>query len=508
MGDASKVAPTVLRFRPRWPQGAKERWVLWPVWTRRVAAPVAGEDRLPPFEKAVLGCARANVIDSDHVAALLQLHPQLVDQLKSRLVDRGAMTPEGELTAEGLRCVGAEDIDNTRVEVRHIFQCAISQSLLPRIADTVAFAEVTRDGERWKIELGTPGEPRPTGCFLLQPPRYEPPEAPDAADVLRAVVRHSLDQRGIERIGRLEPGVERPVAVRAGALRRVTIVDREPQLVHLATVVYQAPDVGPGSLDWRIADPFGLGENSRLLMEGQRLRRNYPPFNNFIQSLIDRGETPMRSGELTARDLWELANGEVAAALPRLPENWLGREHLIRMHEARLSASEAKGNAQRRARLKDGAQNARCALEACFAALADQFPLGRIRGLIPRAGAAGDQVLRTRLERAASNLGVRMPLPGRFANVRGNHVFSVVDRGDMSRLTAAVMATLLTADVTPGHTLRNILGEWPVLLDELAVAIDVGGEASHYGDSHGPSDEDLERVIGIVQRLTNGLLTT
>lgn len=101
-----------------------------------------------------------------------------------------------------------------------------------------------------------------------------------------------------------------------------------------------------------------------------------------------------------------------------------------------------------------------------------------------------------------------MPLPGRFANVRGNHVFSVVDRGDMSRLTAAVMATLLTADVTPGHILRKILGEWPVLLDELAVAIDVGGEASHYGDSHGPSDEDLERVIGIVQRLTNGLLTT
>lgn len=508
MGDDSRVAPTVLRFRPRWPQGAREKWVLWPVWTRRVAAPVAGDDRLPPFEKAVLGCARAQVVDSGHVADLLQVHPQLVDQLKSRLVDRGALTPTGELTAEGVRCVEAGELDSARVEVRHIFQCGISQSLLPRTVDAVSFAEVSRDGEWWKIELGTPGNPRPTECFLLKPSRRDPPGAPDAADVLRAVVRHSLDERGIERIGRPEPGVERPVPVRPGALRRVTIVDREPQLVHLATVVYQAPDVGPESLDWRIADPFGLGENSRLLLEGQRLRRNYPPFNSFIQSLIDRADTPIRPGEFTARDLWELATGEVTAALPDLPEDWPGREHLIRMHEARLSAPEARNDGQRRARLKDGAQNARCALEACFAHLADRYPLGRVKGLVPRAGAAGDQVLRARLERAAVGLGVRMPLPGRFANVRGNHVYSVVDRGDMSRLTAAIMATLLAADLIPRHALRDVLREWPSLFDELAVAIDVGGEASHYGDGQGPTEEDLEQVVVIVHRLTKGLLTT
>lgn len=506
MGDDCKVAPTVLRFRPRWPQGARERWVLWPVWTRRVAAPMASDDRLPPFEKAVLGCARAQVVDSGHVADLLQIHPQLVDQLKSRLVDRGALTPAGELTPEGVRCVESGELDAGRVEVRHIFQCGISHWLLPRIADGITFAELARDGERWRIELGTPGNPRPTGCFLLRPAQRNAPEAPDAADVLRAVVRHSLDQRGVERVGRAEAGIEKATPVRASALRRVTIVDRTPQLVHLATVVYQAPDVGPEALDWRVADPFGLGESSRLLLEGQRHRRSNAQFNSFIESLVRREDAPIRPGEFTARDLWELATGEVSAALPGLPDGWPGREHLVRMHEARLSASEARGDAQRRARLKDGAQNARCVLEACFAYLADRFPLMRIRRLVPSAGAAGDQVLRARLEKAAANLGVRLPLPGRFANVRGNHVVSVVERGDMSRLTAAVMATLLAADVIVDHSLRGVVQAWPTLLDELALAIDVGGEASHFGDGQGPTERDLECVVDIVHRLTKGLL--
>lgn len=77
----------------------------------------------------------------------------------------------------------------------------------------------------------------------------------------------------------------------------------------------------------------------------------------------------------------------------------------------------------------------------------------------------------------------------------------------MSRLTAAIMATLLAADLMPRHALRDILREWPSLFDELAGAIDIGGEASHYGDGQGPTEEDLEHVVGIVHRLTKGLLT-
>lgn len=510
MGDDSRVAPTVLRFRPQWPYGIRPRWVLWPAWTRRVAAPAASDDRLPPFEKAVLGCARAGILDSGHVADLLQIHPQLVDQLKGRLVDRGALLSSGELTAEGLRCIESGELDAGRIEVRHIFQCALSGALFPRIADAISFAEVSRDDKRWTLEMGTPGDPKRTPCFLIPPARPEPPEPPDAADVLRTVMRHSLDQRASDRTGRTGEVEERPVPVRTSAIRRVTIVDRVPELVHLATVIYQAADAEPGELDWRIADPFGLGESSRLLREGQRLRRSNPPFNSYIESLSRRKNPPSRTGDLSPRDLWELALEAVTEALPDLPREWPGRDHLTRMHEAMLSASVSRVDRQRRARLKDAAQNGRSAVEACFSHLADRFPLKRVLGLIPNAGAAGDSVLKARLERARSGLGVQAPLPQRFANVRSNRLLQVVRFGDMSSLTPAVMATLMAAEVTPEHVLRSLLQEWPSLLDDLARVIDVGGDASHFEGRPRPmpeaTPEDLEAIAKIVHRLTTGVL--
>jgi hypothetical protein len=396
------------------------------------------------------------------------------------------------------------------VSVQYVFQCAISEALIPRVAAELRFAELSADGYRWRIEQGPTGEPRSRACFVLRPSSDAPSAAPDASDILAAMRRHHLDIQRFRLFGQAsmsESDDESSEVPRPEVLKRVSMVDRTPELMYLATVVYQSPDADLTTLEWRIADPFGLVEVRRLQFDGERIRRSNHDFREYLNGLLDRKGAVLRPGELTPRELWQFAEEAVAGALPSLPSDWPGRPHLVEMEEAWLAARETTNERQALGRQRHCAQKARCVVEACLKHVAARFPLAVVRGVLPPRGPVGDAVLLSRFGGALKSLGLAVPTAGRFSRVQGSALFHVVHYGDMSKLTSAVVASVLAAHRTSGHVIRDVAQAWPTLLDDLDAVIGIGGEASHHGTDDLQSDA-VERAMKIARRLVETLVAT
>ncbi|MCX5691618.1 MAG: hypothetical protein NTV94_17810 [Planctomycetota bacterium] len=277
----------------------------------------------------------------------------------------------------------------------------------------------------------------------------------------------------------------------------------------LATVAYSAAlEVGEGGDDWRIMDPFGLGESRRLLDTADRLRAADKEFDQQIRRLTRKQPLqPTSANSVDPTLVWQLAEDQVATKLGAGFQTWRGHDHLVSMEDALLWYGESKFTAQKNRNLRRSAQAARDAIEACFASLASAFPLspllGRIRNL--NNTPADEAFLKEKLIIAAQACGLTGPLPRRFG-VRPRDMRAVLEAGHFSKLGAVVMATVLLAAERAGHPLREAAHMRPTLMDELDRAFAIAGEAAHDSGGAAPDERDVEFLIETVYWMIETLL--
>lgn len=509
MASAFETLDTVVKFgTPRWPDGRQARWVLWPVWVRRVAAPARPSDELGPFERAILGCARARISDAEHMEGLLKIDRKLVKIIQQNLMQQGALDDQGGITSAGLDAINVGELEPAAINVIHIFQCGVSGLVLPRVTQQLEFAEVVRTGTRWSIELGSAAESRKSHCLAIMPPILQEPATPDAMEVLMAVRRHFADLRaaGVGDVATYD--TDDGYRPRPKALHRVNVIDARARPMFLATVAYSVDvEALDGSADWRIADPFGIGESRRLHDEAERLRRVDKRFDALLRGLFAKRATATAPGVgVNPTDVWQLAHAEVASHAPNLDRNWRGHQHLVTMEEALIWAGEATSQGQKRARLRNRAQAARAAMEAAFTSLRDQYPMDGLKArLRPPLDPA---IIRGMLSRASAKCGLGHQLPRRFEAVKPGDLVSVVFYGNSSKLTALVMATAMTAEHDNRHPLHRLAKANPTLLTDLDRGLGVAGEAAHDAGSASPATGELDDLVQLVYRLVNHLVAS
>jgi|GEM_PF-5024593 len=511
MASAFDKAANVIHFGdPHWPDGRKPQWILWPVWVRRMAAPSRPGERMGPFERAVLGCARARISDAEHIAGLLQIDPKLVTIIQQSLADGGYLGESRSLTDDGLSALESGELASRDIRVAHVFQCGVSGLVLPRIAEELTFAEFSRRGDRWTIERGTAAEPRPTSCFAVLPKDAVEPPIPDANEVLAAIRRHFAEQRAVrggEAARPLTEDADRPSPV---AMQRVEVIDSRARPMLLATMAYRAGlDVGHAADDYCIADPFGVGESTRIAEAIERLRRGDRQFDQRWTELFDspRANAGPSAG-IDPAEVWAMAETEVSTKLPDVPSTWGGFRHLVTMEESMVWASLAESSPQRSARLRNCAQSARAAVEACLATLRQRFPCSTLRGRVqPRGSAPMDaQILRGMMVRACISCGLGAQLPKRFDAVKLGDVVAVLVYGNAYKLTATIVVLAMEAERRPGHPLHGAAAERPDLLADLDQFLSMAGGASHDDRGSGPSVEQVKDAMGLVYWLVTSLL--
>lgn len=504
------LATTIQMANLRWPDGRKGQWLLWPVWVRRVAAPSRPSTRLGPFERAVLGCARARIADAEHIGSLLNIDRKLVKIIQQSLVQQGTLDESAGITTEGMDALDAGETEATSINVVHVLQCGITGLLMPRVADQLQYADVTRGEDGLRIETGSVADSRQQRCVTVRPPHPDEPAVPEANDVLAAIRRHFGDLRSASS-GRADAhdAVADGYRSRPTALKRVNIIDVRATPMFLATVAYStALEESDEGDDWRIMDPFGLGESRRLLDTADRLRASDKEFDQQIRRLTRKQTSQSTSADTVDPSLvWQMAQDQVATKLGTSFRTWRGHDHLVSMEDALLWYGESKFTAQKNRNLRRSAQAARDAIEACFASLASAFPLspllGRIRTL--NNTPADEAFLKDKLVIAAQACGLTGSLPRRFA-VRPRDMRAVLEAGHFSKLGAVVMSTVLLAAERADHPLREAAQVRPTLMDELDRAFMIAGEAAHDSGGAAPDQGDVEFLIATVYWMIETLL--
>ena len=496
------------RVGRRWSK-SPSRTLLWPVWVRRVAAPLGAKGNLGPFERAVLGCAQAGIQDPEHIGGLLCIDPKLVRVIQINLRQHRALNDAMSLTDDGLAMLGAGEIDVADVKVAHVFACAVTGRLLPRIAENFSFAEVYKEGTRFIHETGTKGSPKRHTCIHLAPHSSDEPPVPDAVEVFDAIRRHFAAYRSFEETS--DTSVDNgsvPEVTSPSALGRVSVIDRRATPMFMLTKVHEiSSGAATSESARRVDDPFGFGELTVLTKTLASLCAQRPDLERALKPKNVRPE-----GVLGAAASWDEIVAEarkiVADRLPHVDPNSPGLQHVIDMEEAKfqweLVGPSRPGDSRF---LREAARNARSAIEACFVTLSKSHPLTRLADRIRRLESNPQDVafLKAKIEARVQQLGMHVPIPRRF-QIRPNDLRSVVCYQHSSKLAAMVIATAIVASEEPGHPFADLARGSPDLLVELDVALEIAGSASHHNETGKIEPRAVNDLISIVYRLWNSLI--
>lgn len=502
---------TVGQFaRPRWPEGSKPHALLWPVWFRRLSTPARPEERLGPFERAVLNCARAGITDSRHVGDLLCIDFKLVEVIQGNLRSQGGLRTDHQLSEDGLAALDAGAINSVEVRTVYTFTCAMTGALLPRFTEQLFFAEFSAKTGRIVAEKETSGEPNSNHCFRLLPPDGSEPPAPEASEVLRGLLAHVRDRQSETKRRELDPRAstdDLPVTTR---LNRVHVVDQRARPLFLATIAYRDTQGAGGSDDFLVADPFGLGASRLFRNEISRLRRTDRSVQEWLKKVADHG-TP--GGEAVEEQalFWQVCKSDaveklgLAEAPTRILDELVGMEFALHQANDPLAVGP-----QRRRALKQAGQAGRDALEAGFRSLSERFPLQTLSTRIANLSNSpyDERLLQAMTKRACTMLGFRAMLPQRFFRVRPRDLQSVVVYGHFSKLAAVVVASLLVASEHADHPFKPVGLEYPDFLEDISTALEIAGEAAHHNQGGSPDPAAIDWFSRFTYRCIRALLAS
>ena len=438
------------------------KWVLWPVLTWRVVAPVPKERKLNLFQRAVLGLARAGVTRFVEIADRLLIAPDLAGLVVLELQNMALVEHDGRPTARGLKML--DDIEEDppdEARVGHVLSDPFSGKLWPRFLTgdlPVADVELNEDG--WPVLLsGTAGDPWTDRTFSILPTNRDTISLarPSARDVLRAARRHRR-QRDFD-----ELDDERDVP----RLRRVSFVDDRPEPYLLALRVRRHE-----SGDWMVDDPFGHGESVDLRARLEERLDTHNGLRPWLSPLVGYEGSEPTLGHLQSEAIWKVEERLTLA----IRQHGDVRERLVAMQRALLEAELHDAPLDKWDDVLVKAQRAvERFLRLLLAPYRDAEPPAFTR--LARSDKRFNQSF---LDSIAVDLGFHSPLPKTLSSVRRGKVQYAENSGSGS-LRPLLVLSLLCADRDESHPFRTTASAHPDLLHRLDGLATARDRAAHDG---------------------------
>jgi hypothetical protein len=499
---ASSFSPKsqILDLGPR----AHAWWVrrqdlLWPAWMHRVAAPRPTQSKLNTFQRAVLGLAYAGVIEADAVAQRLHIHGDLVAHIMLReLVPSGYLDRKTSLPTEfGVEALASDAAARAEMKTGFVFRDPFDGKLWPRFVEQIQYADVDYESDPYPLLVqGTAGAPIKRRPELVFPPQGALPIPPEPLEVLDAVRAQS---RWAKAIGRQLTDEDEVLSLPTDALKRVTLLDAEPDPVFLVTYAYLTDD--DDRQDWFVCDPFGLMDSPLLKRRLVELSQDRPRLSNRINNLLRKArDFTDLEGWGQAEELFkEMARDAVVGRLGVQVEEHPAFSFLRDMEENAQKADLDTPKSTRGGEkvVKDLLRDARSALEATTLRV---LKLGPVDGLgAPVQGLRrGRKSLVGNYTAIAQEMGADAPLPRIFMYTTGEDVDDMCRRlshGKHVYLAPSIVLMLMQAHVEAAHPLRTALASNSALMHQMLEVAEAGNLASHPDEEFAGSPSDWQRAI-------------
>ncbi|THV24497.1 hypothetical protein [Glycomyces paridis] len=278
--DTPVLVPDRIDFRGR------HRWVLWPVLQYRVVTPLIHDPAVNPFQRAILGLARAGVRKVPEFASHLALEPEFAQLVQDELRTSNYLDEHGAVTRKGLEALDDGFLDPQRVVVTHVYQDPFTGVLWPAaVPSPLLVGARWTSRERAEVELASAGKSRPITPIVVPVPPDTAFETPSADDIVEAV---SLGSQAATRgtgEGRWHQRAPQRVATRVSL-----VTTGQPVYVPVAVLLLSGKSEGgdAGASTWLAFSPFS-GKSSQMLRHLIVSRGDeFPPLRRTIELLMNR----------------------------------------------------------------------------------------------------------------------------------------------------------------------------------------------------------------------------
>lgn len=460
---------SVRRSRGRLPD---RRYLLWPAFAYRVAAPAPRPRALDDFQRVVLALCRAGAHDVPALARRLHLAEELVRFIYDDLVARTWLDGRGMITECGLAALRRDaEVALDRMVTGYVFQDPFTETLWSRFTETLHPATLEHgDGKFPSLLLGTSGSPYRTGLRIIDHPARTL-ATPRPADILRALAAHSVaDRRRRDEV--LDPDDLPPPPPLAE--RRVSFIEEDAHRCHLLTYIH----VDDSDREWRVCDPFGLGDSPRFKELIESCGRRSEPLASWLRK-IDEKVLQNRLSDLRDQrgDLREAAERRLGERR-RVVTGRLG-EHLLDLTICLVESEYAHDDIRRLA--EQAALYARKSLEALFSTIAERYSLRDVWLPLYRGRAPVDdpEFVAEYVNAAAHAVGLATPLPDALVRHRPNQIKAACFPDGGWSLRPRIVATILAARLDPQHPLRAASARQPRLCAELDILASLSSGELH-----------------------------
>lgn len=325
---------------------------------------------------------------------------------------------------------------------------------------------------------------------------------PGPSEILRASNGHERRKRKARHTVLFEEDYVPDETREVGLLERLTCIEPTPYPVFLATFLY-IPHEGPeDGMPWHACDPFGRGSDPLFKQRITRTAEQDKNLRGVLDRLIRRSLVDnykkfqgmvASTAEIAQRTLIQLLTDEVktsgvANPLREVLEAWQELESIV----------DGESSWRQRAVLSC----CRRSLERLLAGLKQEWPMEGVHLKLPE----DPETKQAKLEGIAEELGLEVPLPSSLTSVNRGKVESVCDHDNAWSLRPLMVATMLAAEGTPEHPLRQAATDMPDLLRQLNMVAAHAGRQAHEGSDEIPGLAVVEQCIDQTIAVTGALL--
>lgn len=393
---------------------ATQKAILWPCLAFNVTVPIQKEKDLNIFEETVLKMIDVETSETEKLSELLSLKPQLIEFIKSRLVELNLITDRFELTADGLELIEHFDKEENEYEVVTLFVNMVSGELFPVVVENLEFIrDYNINGNQVTFNIGTSGNPREIRAKKIRYSFEHKNKILSNEDVIKTVNSfRKLYNRFSSVIG---SKIKLPKF--AKKMGRITI-NQKPEEVYMHCKVI----IPKGNSDFLVTDPFGFDFSTQLTKNIQNEDND-----GFLKALRNRAESLImeENNQKTDKEDNEWYKGLFSIEI--LNRYRTLKRHLEKVEDNYLKSKEKVKNTDDEKRIKDNqskmVQSLYQVMESVLKQIEKDYPSDISYKEI--FASQSSKINQKMLEKFAIKVGFDIPKTKSFLNLQPNTVNSL-----------------------------------------------------------------------------------
>jgi hypothetical protein len=428
---------------------AIQRDILWPCHAFNITVPVQKERDLNIFEEIVLKMIDIETSETAKLVELLSLKVELIQFIKSRLVELDLIDERFNLTSDGINLLKKFDEEEEKYEIVTLFINLVSGKILPVVIQKLeTIKDYELEGTRVNFKIGSSGNAKEIKANKITYISEYKSRKVSNDDVIKTV---NTFRRLYNRFSSsLSSKVNLPRFARN--MGSITINQSAEEVYLHCKVLIQK-----GNSDFLVTDPFGFDFSSQLTKDIQN--DDNDKWLKELRSEVEAKNVENKKNENT-NDEW--ANN--IFAIDELNKYWNITRHLKNVEENYQKSKEKTKDLDNEQKIKNTqsrmVQSLYEVMESVFKQIENDYPSEMVyKEMFTSQSAKINQEI---LEKFAKKVGFNIPKYGSFLNLQPNMI-SALDKG-IVRPEAMVALALSKAKEDENHPFHILAKNVPNFL--------------------------------------------